>query len=385
MVPLGQVFDQLARVVRQISRELRQGDPPRHHRRRDRDRQADRRGAQRSADAHDPQRHRSRHRAVEQRKRGGQARRRHDRAERLPEGQPRDDRGRGRRPRHRRAGAARRRPSASARSTPSEARELDARRDPQPDLLARALHTREAGDDVSGRGVGMDIVKTNIAQARRRHRRPQRARHRHQDDDHAADHAGDHQRADRARRRAARSRMPLASVSEALAFDDSGVRVVDGREVMTLRGATLPLCRLDRLFGLARAARTAAAPALRGRGVARQPPARARRRSPVGQQDIVIKPLGKSLSAVRGFAGATELGDQRVGLVLDAAALDRRGAGRGRAQPREECGRMADLVRTPAGSARAAWSPSAGRCASFWRSCWRGELYGVELTRIRRS
>ena len=40
-----------------------------------------------------------------------------------------------------------------------------------------------------------------------------------------------------------------------------------------------------------------------------------------GQEDIVIKPLGKSLSAVRGFAGATELGDQRVGLVLDAAGL----------------------------------------------------------------
>jgi two-component system chemotaxis sensor kinase CheA len=41
----------------------------------------------------------------------------------------------------------------------------------------------------------------------------------------------------------------------------------------------------------------------------------------VGQQDIVIKALGKSLKNVRGFAGATELGDQRVGLVLDAAAL----------------------------------------------------------------
>ena len=40
-----------------------------------------------------------------------------------------------------------------------------------------------------------------------------------------------------------------------------------------------------------------------------------------GQQDIVIKPLGRSLSSVRGFAGATELGDQRVGLVLDAAAV----------------------------------------------------------------
>ena len=41
----------------------------------------------------------------------------------------------------------------------------------------------------------------------------------------------------------------------------------------------------------------------------------------VGQQDIVIKALGRSLANVRGFAGATELGDQRVGLVLDAAAL----------------------------------------------------------------
>ena len=41
----------------------------------------------------------------------------------------------------------------------------------------------------------------------------------------------------------------------------------------------------------------------------------------VGQQDIIIKPLGKSLDEVRGFAGATELGDQHVGLVIDAAAL----------------------------------------------------------------
>jgi two-component system chemotaxis sensor kinase CheA len=41
----------------------------------------------------------------------------------------------------------------------------------------------------------------------------------------------------------------------------------------------------------------------------------------VGQRDIVIKPLGKSLSRARGFAGATELGDERVALVLDVAGL----------------------------------------------------------------
>jgi len=40
-----------------------------------------------------------------------------------------------------------------------------------------------------------------------------------------------------------------------------------------------------------------------------------------GQQDIVIKALGRSLKSVKGFAGATELGDQRVALVLDIAAL----------------------------------------------------------------
>jgi two-component system chemotaxis sensor kinase CheA len=36
---------------------------------------------------------------------------------------------------------------------------------------------------------------------------------------------------------------------------------------------------------------------------------------------VVIKALGASLKSVRGFAGATELGDQRIGLVLDAPAL----------------------------------------------------------------
>jgi two-component system chemotaxis sensor kinase CheA len=41
----------------------------------------------------------------------------------------------------------------------------------------------------------------------------------------------------------------------------------------------------------------------------------------IGQQDIVLKALGRSLKHVKGFAGATELGDQRVGLVFDAAAL----------------------------------------------------------------
>jgi two-component system chemotaxis sensor kinase CheA len=41
----------------------------------------------------------------------------------------------------------------------------------------------------------------------------------------------------------------------------------------------------------------------------------------IGEQDVVIKALGASLKDVRGFAGATELGDQRLALVLDTPAL----------------------------------------------------------------
>ena len=41
----------------------------------------------------------------------------------------------------------------------------------------------------------------------------------------------------------------------------------------------------------------------------------------VGQQEIVIKPLGKLLLKVKGIAGATILGDGNVALILDAASL----------------------------------------------------------------
>jgi len=41
----------------------------------------------------------------------------------------------------------------------------------------------------------------------------------------------------------------------------------------------------------------------------------------VGQQDIVVKPLGRALESVRGIAGATDLGNRRTVLVLDVGAV----------------------------------------------------------------
>jgi len=143
--------------------------------------------------------------------------------------------------------------------------------------------------------------------------------------------------------------IPLANVQEAVALDPKTVRVIDGREVVTLRGSTLQLCRLARLFGL-----EGVKDGPNGWGTqetfpeeGQEPQKNGRARdfvvvgavgtrrlglvvtTLVGEQDVVIKALGPSLKGVRGFAGASELGDQRIALVIDAPALIEEMAGNG--------------------------------------------------------
>ena len=143
--------------------------------------------------------------------------------------------------------------------------------------------------------------------------------------------------------------VPLANVQEAVVLDPAAVRVIDGREVVTLRGSTLQLCRLARLFELESQASqptTNGWPSNSGTGApgSASPDSRPAARAPstrqyvvvtavgarrlglvvgtlVGGQDVVIKALGPSLKGVRGFAGASELGDQRIALVIDAPSL----------------------------------------------------------------
>jgi two-component system chemotaxis sensor kinase CheA len=117
--------------------------------------------------------------------------------------------------------------------------------------------------------------------------------------------------------------IPLANVQEAVVLDPNGVRSVDGRELVTLRGSSLQLCRLSRLFGLQDEHPEAAT---RSREYIVVTVAGSRRlglvvSTLVGEQDVVIKALGRSLKGIRGFAGASELGDQRIALVIDAPAL----------------------------------------------------------------
>lgn len=115
--------------------------------------------------------------------------------------------------------------------------------------------------------------------------------------------------------------IPITSVMETLMVEHSAVRSIEGREVMELRQSTLPLIRLSRLFHL-----PADAPPSGNHFFAVVVGMAERRLGIIvdellGQQDVVIKPLGHVLSFVRGFAGAAELGNRKTILVLDVGSL----------------------------------------------------------------
>lgn len=113
--------------------------------------------------------------------------------------------------------------------------------------------------------------------------------------------------------------VPITAVREAIPYSPKDRRTIQGREVVSLRGETLAVCDLARLFGFRDSSQEA------GRFVVVGAMGNRELGFVVdelhGQQDVIIKSLGKSLSGVRGFAGATDLGDQRVALVLDAPSL----------------------------------------------------------------
>ncbi|AGC46497.1 CheW-like protein [Myxococcus stipitatus DSM 14675] len=112
--------------------------------------------------------------------------------------------------------------------------------------------------------------------------------------------------------------VPLNSVLEILSVQPQEIRTVERREVLDVRGQTLPFVRLSRLFGLperpvSRYFVVVVGLAQERLGIAVD--------ELHGQQDIVTKPLGGRLQSVRGISGATDLGNRTPVLVLDVAAL----------------------------------------------------------------
>jgi two-component system chemotaxis sensor kinase CheA len=122
--------------------------------------------------------------------------------------------------------------------------------------------------------------------------------------------------------------LPSGAVVESLRYRRGDIVRMNGRDTLRIRDRIIPLLHLAELFGVAPAAAGKEAYAVvLGRGQKRLGLTVDRLR---GQQDVVIKALDPVVSeAALGVAGATILGDGRVVLILDVAALFEGRRGRG--------------------------------------------------------
>jgi two-component system, chemotaxis family, sensor kinase CheA len=112
--------------------------------------------------------------------------------------------------------------------------------------------------------------------------------------------------------------VPQSAVREVLEVESASTRVLENNEIISYRGKVLPLLRLARVFEmddqrganfhvLVLGEETNAV----GLAVDRI----------LGQREIVVRAIKDPLAQSKGIAGATELGDQRVVLILDIGAL----------------------------------------------------------------
>lgn len=123
--------------------------------------------------------------------------------------------------------------------------------------------------------------------------------------------------------------IPLSSVTESFKLSPPKIEIIDGQEVTQLRDIVLPLFRLKDAFGLdsdnGHGGHGAPSHAEKGGFVVVIGLAEKKIGIVVDelleQQEIVIKPLGRYLTRIPGFAGATTLGDGRVVLILDVVGL----------------------------------------------------------------
>ncbi len=113
--------------------------------------------------------------------------------------------------------------------------------------------------------------------------------------------------------------IPLTGVLESIKVDSDEIHEVSGREVILLRAGLLPICRLERFFGMKpQKSRKKEYIVVVGSGEKRGGIVVDRL---VGQQEIVIKAHDDYLGELPGIAGGTVLGNGRISHILDIASL----------------------------------------------------------------
>jgi len=180
-------------------------------------------------------------------------------------------------------------------------------------IFIPGLSTAQKVSSVSGRGVGMDVVKTNIekmnGQAYIDSEEGQwtkltiklpltlaimRALIVQVEDELFA--------------------IPLNTVTELVKLKEGLIKTVDKNEVMVLRKAVIPLVDLLKTFSITKEDRKDGYVIICNIG---EKTVGIKVHSVVGQEEVVIKPLGEFLKNIKGISGATIRGDGKVILILD--------------------------------------------------------------------
>ncbi|WP_353742343.1 chemotaxis protein CheA [Pseudomonas fluorescens] len=193
-------------------------------------------------------------------------------------------------------------------------------------IFAPGFSTKTEISDVSGRGVGMDVVKTKISQLNG------------SINIYSAKGQGSKIVIKVPLTLAIMPTLmvmlgnqafafPLVNVNEIFHLDLSTTNVVDGQEVVIVRDKALPLFYLKRWL-----VRSAAHEEQREGHVVILSVGTQRIGfvvdQLVGQEEVVIKPLGKMLQGTPGMSGATITGDGRIALILDVPSMLKRYATR---------------------------------------------------------
>ncbi len=115
--------------------------------------------------------------------------------------------------------------------------------------------------------------------------------------------------------------IPLMNIRESVKVEANLVKTIQNREVITVRDEIIPLLRLDKELGvdyeredLNRLSVVIVEGRVKSLGLLVD--------RILGEQDIVVKPLGFMVRKVKGIAGATILGNGRVALILDVVNID---------------------------------------------------------------
>jgi two-component system, chemotaxis family, sensor kinase CheA len=184
-------------------------------------------------------------------------------------------------------------------------------------IFEPGFSTAEAVTNLSGRGVGLDVVKRNVTALRG-----------------SVEVSSEPGRGTRMRvclpltlaiidgflirLQDSTFVVPLDTVDECIELERANDLDSGERSYVNLRGQVLPFVRLREMFGI------------EGAGSQRQNIVVVKHAGTrigllvdglLGEAQVVIKPLGKMFHALKGISGSTILGDGKVALILDVAAL----------------------------------------------------------------